>query len=126
MAITQDEWGLLERKAVARFLVFKAARATIHRDALPWWSWLNRLKHQWSITSCVVAAAEIERGEQHGEQGQWLNDIDGGEAILRGIERAVHKRSGAPMGLTEDEICCCDETACAAMAECSIHGSEPA
>jgi hypothetical protein len=91
-----DEWGLAERKAISRFLVFKAARAMIHRDELPWWAWLDRMKHRWAIAGCVIAAAEIERGEQHDEQGQWLNDIDGGEAILRGIERAVAKRAAPP------------------------------
>jgi len=87
-----ERLDVIERKAIVRLLIFRAARAQIHKQALPWWAWLSRRKHNWSIVAFTLAAADIERGEQHLEQAQWLNDIDGGQAIVESIEHAVTKR----------------------------------
>jgi len=91
--VVSDYPEVVERKAIVRFLVFRAARATIHRRELPWWAWLRRMRHSWTIVLSVVSAADIERGDQHSEQAEWLSEIEGGQLILEAIERAVAKRA---------------------------------
>lgn len=91
---------VIERKAFAKFLVIRAARAVVHRSELPWWAFLRRLRYGWTITFNVTTAAEVERGEHLDEQASWLNDIRDGAAILEGIQAAIARRVDPTPDLT--------------------------
>lgn len=60
-----------ERKAIARYLVVRAARALVHRSKLPWWAWMRRCQAEWSAVHMAIAAEEIERGAHLDEQSSW-------------------------------------------------------